>query len=79
MEVILFFLVDSSFNVSLWLLSEELDHLLSSATNYAEGNPLVQRGVLPGSSADNSQILSTAIGVENKAIVFLRWLCVVWV
>lgn len=41
-----------------------------AGTNYVEENPLVRRGVLPGSSADNSQILSTAIGVENKAIVF---------
>lgn len=54
---------------------QELCHLLSYGTDCAEENSLVCWGVLLGFNAGNSQTLSTAIGVENEAIIFAVSLC----
>lgn len=70
-----FFFFEKEKTNSVGFYLQELCHLLSHGTNCAEENPLVRWGVLPGSNADNSQILSTAIGVEKKAIIFAVALC----
>lgn len=81
MEVILFSLVNLSDTFfenerhSIGFHLQERPHLLSYSTYCAEENPVMGWRVFLGTNADNSQILSTAVGVENKVITFGMALC----